>query len=451
LFPLRIVSKPNYFIIVVVVISCFTIVDTSISYVADFLIEFNNSPIGTVLFISTVVVYGIGHFAVIRYIKFHTELIRSKSSPLNALHFSARIIQLALFVNLVLVVIQILSLSWYNTSSLTFATFVCNSSSAILLGWFSFKFLQWFANNTKSLVILLYALSFSVFAFSESMVAVSDTYLLMQKDIVIDANSEVVFYDFEEGTFFASFYDYYNYIDLAAFILILAATSILLYHYSSRLKGIKLAISIGLPLLSYLSGYFDTLNIYDTDTNPDLFSYYIFQSLSTISGGILFAISLWLLVRTMVDTEVRNYIKMAAYGFILFYITNSASVTVSPYPPFGLVSLSLLPLSTYLILVGLYSSAFTVSQNILLRNSIRNMASKNTNLLLNLGTSQMDVQVKNMVRKFKDKIAEEEANMSARTGISTDLQESQIEDYVKDVVKEIVEIKRNKRVKSKGI
>lgn len=293
-------------------------------------------------------------------------------------------------------------------------------------------------------------MSFLILSSSESMVAIADTYLVVQKDNVITPNSEVSFYDFEEGSFFAIFYDYYDYVDIAAFLLMLGATSILLYHYSKKIRGITLAIIVGLPLLSYISGYLDTLNIYDTDTNADLFSYYVFQSLSTMSAGVLFALSLWLIARSMKYDAVRNFIITTAYGFILFYITNSASVTVSPYPPFGLVSLSFLPLATYLILVGIYSSAFSVSQNALVRTSIRNMASQNTNLLHNLGISQMDVQIKNMITKVKDKILEEERYMKEKTGINAPMEIGEIEDYVKRVVKEIAEQKEKRKDSNLG-
>jgi hypothetical protein len=278
------------------------------------------------------------------------------------------------------------------------------------------------------------------------MTAIGDTYLLLQKDSIISANSDVSFYDFEEGTFFATYYDYYDYVDIAAFVFMLGATAILLYHYSTNIRGIRLAIIIGLPLLSYISGYLDTLNIYDTDTNPDLFSYYVFQSLSTMSAGILFAISFWFVVKSMSDTAVRNFMITTAYGFILFYVTNSASVTVSPYPPFGLISLSFLPLATYLILIGIYSSAFSLSQNVSLRASIRNFASQNTNLLHNLGISQMDIQIKSMVAKFKDRILEEERDMKERTGITSNMETSEIEDYVKSVIKEIEAHKEKKKI-----
>jgi hypothetical protein len=63
-----------------------------------------------------------------------------------------------------------------------------------------------------------------------------------------------------------------------------------------------------------------------------------------------------------------------------FCITNSASVTVSPYPPFGLMYFSFLPLATYIILVAIYSSAVSLAQNILLCKSIRDMTRQDTNL-----------------------------------------------------------------------
>src|SRR5699024_1188701 len=143
-----------------------------------------------------------------------------------------------------LVTIWILLFSQYLTDTLSITTFISNSASALLLGWFAYRFMLWFLSNKKSVVMLLYALSFLILSFSESMVAVGDTYLLIEKDDVISRDSEVTFYDFEEGTFFATFYDYYDYIDISAFLLMLGATSILLYSYSTKIRGIKLIIIV---------------------------------------------------------------------------------------------------------------------------------------------------------------------------------------------------------------
>jgi len=75
------------------------------------------------------------------------------------------------------------------------------------------------------------------------------------------------------------------------------------------------------------------------------------------------------------------------------------------------------------------------------------MATKDANLLLNLGMSQMDSQIKKMVSKFRDKIKQEEEFMTQKTGIETDLQSEEIEDYVKTVLNEIIKVKSQKEKK----
>jgi len=62
----------------------------------------------------------------------------------------------------------------------------------------------------------------------------------------------------------------------------------------------------------------------------------------------------------------------AAYGFLIFYITGSATAAQTAYPPFGLISISFIGISYYLIYIGLYSSALIVSQDTTLLRSIKN-------------------------------------------------------------------------------
>ena len=68
------------------------------------------------------------------------------------------------------------------------------------------------------------------------MSGVGDSYLLLQKDQIINASSIVEFRDFAEGTFFNRFYDYYDYLDYVSFLLLLVATGSLLYHYGKSIK-----------------------------------------------------------------------------------------------------------------------------------------------------------------------------------------------------------------------
>jgi hypothetical protein len=77
------------------------------------------------------------------------------------------------------------------------------------------------------------------------------------------------------------------------------------------------------------------------------------------------------------DTAVRNYMIISAHGLILLSASNQAIVlTTAPYPPFGLVTVSFVGLSSYLMLVGIYSSAISVSEDAIIRQTIRKSVTK---------------------------------------------------------------------------
>lgn len=438
------VENPKSILIVICLLALFLMADTAISYVADFEDSFDKSAAGIALFIIISSIYALGQFFIIRYLDSSSKGIRIRTPLIKFLHYFLVVVQYSLLVSLILVIIQIIAFSNYTIGSLVYSTIVSNGVAGILLGIFSLRFILWFKTNKRSIPVLLFALSFAILSLSEFLGGVSDTFLLLHKTQIVTPQSEVRFYDFPEGSFFAKFYDYYDYIDIASFLLMLCATSLLLYHYSRNMNmgRAKLAIVIGLPLLSYISGYLDALNIYDTDSHPDLFSYYIFQALSTISAGVLFAFSFWIIVRRMTDGPIRKFLITTAYGFVLFYISNSASVTVAPFPPVGLPTLSFLPLATYLILFGLYSSAISFTQNIALRKSVRSITNQDSNFLLSIGTAQMDIESKRLLGKIRTIVEEQEGIMAEQTGIRPGLNEEEIEIYLHEVISELKKIRK---------
>ena len=79
---------------------------------------------------------------------------------------------------------------------------------------------------------------------------------------------------------------------------------------------------------------------------------------------------------------------IAAYGLILFFISNQVGVSTAAYPPFGIATYCLLGLSSYMVFLGLYSSAISVSQSIQLRRSIEESIKGDSNLLSSIGTGR---------------------------------------------------------------
>jgi hypothetical protein len=161
-------------------------------------------------------------------------------------------------------------------------------------------------------------------------------------------------------------------------------------------------------------------------------SYQLFLSSFT---GILFGVAFLSVARTLkIGTTVRNYMIIAAYGFLLFYIAGSAFVSQAAYPPYGLISVSFTGLSCYLIYNGLYFSAISVSQDMTLRQSIRKSVMEQSKLLDNIGTAEMERKVQEQVLTVAKKTS---AAMEEKTGVEAPMNEVEMKDYVELVIKEL--------------
>ncbi len=366
-----------------------------------------------------------------------SSTLKARSTLIANLHRVVSVVQYILAANVILIIIQIFLFSKYSIISLLFVTYISNFFTAALLVIFALRFVTWYKNKKQNLGILLFALAFLILAGSEVIVGLGSGYKVSQKDLMITPASKVEFIDYPEGSFFDIFFSFYRYVDYASFLLTLLASALLLYHYSKKTNTRKIILIIALPILSYTTTILDALNIYDTDTNPDLFSFYIFQTLVSISAGVLFAFSFWIILKKLPESSIKTFLKITAYGFILLYICNHVSVNTASYPPYGVNSLSLLSLSSYFVLFGLYASALSLSQDITLRQHLRSLAKNDNNLLSSIGTAQMEGEVKRAVGELKDVADEQEKELAEQTGIETPVPESEIEDYLKQVIEEV--------------
>ena len=378
----------------------------------------------------------------VKFMNSASHAIKARSGLIAGLHRAVSVVQYVFAANVILVIIQILILSQYSTLSLTFVAYVSNFLTAFLLATFAIRFVSWYRNKKNSLGILLFALAFLILAVSEVVAGVGSAYLLSQKEQVITPASKVESRNFPVGSFLDIFFSYFSYVDYASFLLTLIASALLLYHYSKKTKRPKIILIIALPIFSYTATILDSLNIYDTNTNPNLFSYYIFQSLASISGGILFALSFWFISRGLPETPVKTFLKITAFGFILLYLSNHTDVNQAIYPPYGINSLSLLPLSSYFVLFGLYASGLSLSQDITLRQHLRSMAKNDNNLLSSIGTAQMEREVNRAIGELKDVADEQEKELAEKTGIETPVPENEIEDYLKQVIEEVAKTRK---------
>jgi hypothetical protein len=184
---------------------------------------------------------------------------------------------------------------------------------------------------------------------------------------------------------------------------------------------------VSFPL--FVLGYFTPSENIDAMTNILIFS------LGTIFTGVVFGAAFLSVARTLQKkSTLRNYMILAAYGFLLFYIAGSATAAQAAYPPFGLASVSFTGLSCYLIYSGLYSSAVTVSQDIALRHSIRKSVTEQSKLLDSIGTAQMEKELQSRVLTITKKLS---GKMEEETGVEASMTEEDMKEHIEMVRKEI--------------
>jgi hypothetical protein len=438
-------------IVVLVVLIVVVLVDTSLIQISE-LIRLPSGPNGSVtLFVVIGLASAIGQILILKYAKQESKKI-GVHGPLY-LNYVDRVVTLVQYVLVAIfavVILQILFLSQFSTVFLTVSTALSYLLLLAVMAFLSQRFISWFISD-KNLIVLLYGLSSVVIALTSvfTLVLINLTSITMPAQIgeqIAGIPRFVV-----KGSAASLFNDLYVTSSIVAFVLLWTATALLLRHYFQKLRGIGYWIIICLPLAYFLTQYpalFLNLFAPMLISNPTFFGIFftLVFALSNLTGGVLFAIAFWMAGRTLArGTIVKTYMTISAYGFILLFLTNQGILLMATgghYPPFGLATVSLVGLSAYLILIGVYSSAISVSHDISLRKSIRNLVEKQANLLHSIGTAQMEQEIERRVIRIT---REQQSNLIKETGIESSIKEEDVKKYLAEVIEEVKGIKEGMR------
>jgi hypothetical protein len=236
---------------------------------------------------------------------------------------------------------------------------------------------------------------------------------------------------------------YYSYIitTIISFILTWISTILLLYHYSHKFGKAKYWIIVSAPLIYFVSQFIPMFpNLFDYLLNQDPIFYSIVLTLiftwSKVVGGVFFGIGFWLVSKNLPHGSIiKDYVNICAYGFMFLFISNQAIILViAPYPPFGLITTVYIALSSYLILVGIYSSVLSVSQDTRLRQQIRRYAKSELKLIDSIAIAQMEKEIQSRVLKVTK---EHQDLMLNETGVESSLTDEDVKVYLDQVIKEI--------------
>jgi hypothetical protein len=440
-------QRISYIIISVIILAL--LLDISLTKISD-LIRTDpnyNWRIGIFLFISFAAI--IGHHTIPNLISVkRKEYVSLAILPMYVVHRIVRIIQYALSGVILLVIFQIFLLSHYGTNTLLAATVISYSLAIVMLGILAQRFFFWFRSH-RDRVILLYGLSSSALLFNVILIFLLalSSYSNSPEFIGLHvANLQRIITDpIQENLNFAKTVS-----SVVAFVLMWLSTAALLKRYYHEMGRTKYYILISIPLVffviqfpSLLTGIFGSLIMSDPIFYGVLFTVVFF--LSNTVGGIFFGVAFWTTAHMIKENKlVRNYMVISAFGLVLFFISNSAfTVWINlPFPAFGLSSISYTGLSSYLILIGIYSSAVTVASDSKLRQSIKKFATNESRFLDNIGIAQMEEEIEMRVRHLAKEISRETIESS---GVNTEISEKEMIQYAHEVVQEVQRAKERKQ------
>lgn len=402
--------------------------DTMINQVSDFMVPQLISDFGVALFCVFGVTAGISQYFILDYVKRKISYQYSKSSSTRLLHRIVSIIQYSLLAIILFLITQILFTSSYPSSLLVALTIVSYGLSITLMAYFAKKFFSWYLSNKQSVIVLLYSVSFALVAIASSIALTMDLSNFASKPTEIYPTSPVEFPSYSEGTYAFVLSIAYPYVDLLSFVFVWGATVLLLHEYIRRWR-LRHWILVCIPLLYFLGTFVDNTGLYVPSSDSEWLTYYLYQSLNSTAGGLLFGFAFLVIARNIHNDTVKGYMIISAYGFVLLFISNQVTLVASSYPPFGAATILCFGLSSYLILVGLYSAALSVSQDAGLRKSIRKSVLNKSKLLGSIGHAEMQQEIEKWVR-----ILDRTDN---QTNISPSMNEDDVRLYIQEILGEV--------------
>jgi hypothetical protein len=424
------------FVCVCIAISAI-IIDTSIVRVYRFITAPLSSEQDITTFIIIAIAYAVQQYILLKLLRSRTQTDKQLVSYRT--HLTVSMIQYALISLLLFVILQMIINSSYNIIVVTTAVTISYGLSAIMSGFLFIRFQSWY-RFSKNAAVLAYSLAAAAISVNLGVTLIYVVNVLQGVSAVVEPHIGHI-------TGFTPYSDMldsaYVITSILSFMVTWVATIILLHQHSRKVGRVRYWVLVTIPMAYFMMQFqasFLDLFLTFRVSNPILFdvAYTVVFNLSKPVGGILFGIAFWLVARSVHQAIVRNYLMIAGYGLLILFTSNQATVLInSPYPPFGMVASSFVGLSSYLVLIGVYSSALSVAQDIKLRQSIRNTVATRIDLLDKIGTAEMEKQTVNKILNLSAKLSDE-------TGVESSLEDQDIRNYLDEVIKETKESNKHR-------
>jgi hypothetical protein len=126
--------------------------------------------------------------------------------------------------------------------------------------------------------------------------------------------------------------------------------------------------------------------------------YYIIFSPYQQLGGLLFGMAFWVTGKKVKRRHLKTLLNISGIGIsLLFGSSVIHGLNYVVYPPFGLITISFLGLASYMLLVGIYSSAKELAKDTVIRREIYRVAKREISLLSEIGMAELNKTIQSKV------------------------------------------------------
>jgi hypothetical protein len=359
----------------------------------------------------------------------------------NLVRFTALASQFMVIAFLAVEIVQMVFVKMYNSNLTLLILFSSFVPSVLFILLLVVLLIRWF-RSSKNFMIIAYAISFSIVCIYLvlSIVYVNVQYTFNSEWIKAKSLHSILV-NSSVSDLSLSFGVPLDALSLLSFVFVWIATVALLRQYRNKIGRTRFWVIIMIPLIYFLfpfETYFANISEAMLSGSPVIFSvvYILLFSATKQVGGILFSIVFLTAATKIKQPHLQNSLRIAAIGIaVVFSSLEINSLLYAAYPPYGVLTIMLLPLGSYCLFMGLFASARLASQDKKLRREFYQSAEKQLAFLQTLGKVQMENELeKNLKSILKRSSVLDESRDDYRR-----------EENVKELVQEVIDELRSKR------
>jgi hypothetical protein len=436
-------SDVTMFIIIVASIVTL-VIETSLARLYIFLYPGPQSlQFNILLFGSGIIIFSLSHALILVNIRKRLKgLFKTSSHKLQAVFRIIAIIQFILSGLLVLVLFQILIDLSYKNSLIIGIVSISYISGIFNIAILSERFIRWIHSGRSYVSLLFGFATFSILLNTIITLIFIVTVLQTQPN---DIGWHIGILSATFTSFNETLRQLYSISFIIAYVITWFATVTVLRTYSYKLGKVKFWAFVILPLL-YIIGEFQVLILpllsEFRSADPVTFTivYTLVFNAIKFAGAFFFGIGFWSMARKIQQKSLKSFLAISAYGLILLFVTNQATLLLNTlFPPLGLMTACFVGLSSFLLLVGTYSAAVSVSNDARIRKAIRSSVETESHLIGDIGDAEMQMTLNAKVFSMMNKL---QKRLQKDTQVESSLTDEDIKNYTNQVIRELIQRKK---------